>query len=76
MVHLGPDYETAFNSIYPDLAAKHEVDLYPFFLEGVATIPALNLPDRLHPTKEGVGIIVERILPSVEAMLDRIDKAS
>lgn len=74
--NLGPDFETAFNSIYPDLAAKHEVDLYPFFLEGVATIPALNLPDRLHPTEEGVGIIVEGILPNVEAMLDRIDKAS
>lgn len=74
--NLGPDFETAFNSIYPDLAAKHDVNLYPFFLEGVATIPALNLPDRLHPTEEGVGIIVERILPSVEAMLDRINKAS
>ncbi|MFK8034054.1 MAG: arylesterase [Hyphomicrobiales bacterium] len=74
--NLGPDFETAFNSIYPDLAAKHEVDLYPFFLDGVATIPALNLPDRLHPTEEGVGIIVERILPNVEAMLDRINKAS
>lgn len=74
--NLGPDYGNAFNSIYPDLAAKHEVDLYPFFLEGVAANPALNLPDRLHPTGEGVGIIVERILPNVEALLDRIAKAS
>lgn len=74
--NLGPDYGNAFNSIFPDLAAKHEVDLYPFFLEGVAANPALNLSDRLHPTGEGVGIIVERILPNVEALLDRIAKAS
>ncbi|MEP0521540.1 MAG: arylesterase [Hyphomicrobiales bacterium] len=74
--NLGNDFGKAFNSIYPDLAAKYEVDLYPFFLEGVATNPELNLPDRLHPTEEGVAVIVEGILPKVEALLDRIDEAS
>lgn len=74
--NLGDDYGTAFNSIYPDLAAKYNVDLYPFFLEGVAANPELNLPDRLHPTEEGVAVIVERILPNVEALLDRIGAAS
>lgn len=74
--NLGEDYGRAFNSIYPDMAEKYDIDLYPFFLEGVAANPALNLPDRLHPTAEGVSVIVERILPNVEALLDRIDKAS
>ena len=58
--------------IYPDLAKKHGLVLYPFFLDGVAGDRALNLPDGLHPTAKGVEIIVERILPSVESFLARL----
>lgn len=65
----GPDYEAAFNSIYPDLSAQYEMPLYPFFLDGVATIPELNQADGLHPTKEGVAIIVEKIGPYVKQAL-------
>jgi acyl-CoA thioesterase I len=66
---LGADYAARFDAIYPALAQKHGVPLYPFFLEGVAGDPALNKPDGLHPTKRGVEVIVERILPMVESML-------
>ncbi|MDF2765918.1 MAG: Arylesterase, partial [Rhodospirillales bacterium] len=52
---------------YADLAAKYAVPLYPFFLEGVATDPKLNLPDGLHPNDAGVREIVRRILPHVLA---------
>ncbi len=34
--NLGADYQTAFDAIFPDLAAKYGVPLYPFFLDGVA----------------------------------------
>ena len=47
--NLGADYGRAFASIYPRLAKKHEVALYPFFLEGVATIAELNQDDTIHP---------------------------
>jgi len=70
--NLGADYGKAFNAIFPELAQKYDAGFYPFFLDGVAGDPALNLPDRLHPTAEGVAIIVERILPQVEALLARI----
>ena len=66
---LGADYAARFDAIYPTLARKHGVPLYPFFLEGVAGDPSLNKSDGLHPTKRGVEVIVERILPAVEAML-------
>jgi acyl-CoA thioesterase I len=66
---LGADYAARFDAIYPALAQKHGVPLYPFFLEGVAGDPALNKPDGLHPTKRGVEVIVERLLPMVESML-------
>lgn len=67
----GPDYEAAFNSIYPELSAQYGLPLYPFFLDGVATIPELNQSDGLHPTKEGVAIIVEKIGPFVKQALSR-----
>jgi acyl-CoA thioesterase-1 len=70
--NLGTDYAAAFESIYPDLAAKYGVPLYPFFLDGVAADPKLNQADGIHPTAEGVDIIVKRILPTVEAFLGTI----
>jgi acyl-CoA thioesterase-1 len=63
----GADYARAFNGIYPRLAQKHGIPLYPFFLDGVAGVQRLNLPDGIHPTAEGVEQIVRRILPTVEA---------
>ncbi|MFL4993172.1 MAG: arylesterase [Microvirga sp.] len=70
--NLGPDYVQKFDSLYPDIAKKHDLVLYPFFLDGVAGERSLNLPDGMHPTARGVEIIVERILPSVETFLARI----
>lgn len=67
--NLGRDYGESFNSIYPDLAASEGLILYPFFLDGVAGERSLNLADGIHPTAEGVGIIVERILPGVEKLI-------
>ena len=73
--NLGPEYGAAFNSIYPDLAQRYGALLYPFFLEGVALDPALNLADRLHPNARGVDRIVAGILPSVEALIARVKGA-
>lgn len=70
----GDDYAKAFDAIFPDLAAKYGIPLYPFFLEGVALDPSLTQPDGLHPTGKGVAQIVKRILPDVEALLTRVDQ--
>ena len=70
--NYGSDYAARFNAIYPDLAKSFGVPLYPFFLEGVATETKLNQPDGLHPTAEGVDVIVKNILPMVEAFLGTI----
>lgn len=64
--NLGADYQKTFDAIYPKLAAKYAVPLYPFFLDGVAGNPDLQLEDGLHPNPKGVDVIVERILPVVE----------
>ena len=70
--NYGTDYAARFNAIYPDIAREFGVPLYPFFLEGVATEARLNQPDGLHPTAEGIDVIVKNILPTVEAFLGAI----
>lgn len=67
--NLGADYVARFDAIYPDLAKAHGLALYPFFLEGVAGNAALNLPDGLHPTAEGVRRIATAILPTIEQFI-------
>lgn len=69
--NMGEDYGSRFNPIYRDLARDHGVLFYPFFLDGVAADPKLNLADGMHPTEEGVAVIVERIMPLVERLIER-----
>lgn len=67
--NLGAAYAEAFAAVFPRLAERHGVPLYPFFLDGVAADPALNLPDGIHPTAEGVARMVERMTPLVAGWL-------
>jgi acyl-CoA thioesterase-1 len=67
--NLGRDYVAAFEAIFPRLAERFRVPLYPFFLEGVATEPRLNQADGIHPNREGVEVIVAQIFPHVVAAL-------
>jgi acyl-CoA thioesterase-1 len=65
----GVDYQKSFDAIYPALARKYDVPLYPFFLDGVALDPKLNQGDGLHPNPAGVDVIVGRIAPAVEKLI-------
>ena len=69
--NLGEAYAAEFDAIYPDLAKSQGVIFYPFFLEGVVADPKLNQGDGIHPTREGVARIVEAMLPSVAALIER-----
>jgi acyl-CoA thioesterase-1 len=72
--NYGEDFAARFNSIYPDIAKSSNVPLYPFFLQGVAADAKLNQADGMHPTAEGIDIIVKNILPAVEAFLSSISR--
>ncbi|WGD52795.1 arylesterase [Bradyrhizobium sp. CB1650] len=72
--NYGADYAARFNSIYPELAKKFDVPLYPFFLDGVAADAKLNQADGIHPTAAGVDIIVKNIMPTVEAFLGTLSE--
>ena len=67
--NLGQRYGKAFNGMYERLGARDGVIFYPFFLEGVAADPGLNQADGIHPNKQGVAVIVERILPAVKKLM-------
>lgn len=73
--NMGPDYVKTFDAIYPALAAHYDVVFYPFFLAGVATDAKLNQADSMHPNPQGVDVIVQRMLPSVEELIARAKKA-
>lgn len=70
--NYGSDYAARFNAIYPDLSKSFGVPLYRFFLDGVAGNVRLNQADGIHPTAEGVDVIVKNILPDVEALLGAV----
>ena len=70
--NLGDDYERQFEPIFVDLAEQYGALRYPFFLDGVVLDAKLNLDDGMHPTGEGVGVIVSRILPTVEQLIERV----
>src|SRR5262245_26206820 len=59
----------AFDAIYPALAARHNISLYPFVLRGVFGVRRLMQSDGEHPNVLGVQRMVAGILPLVEKNL-------
>jgi acyl-CoA thioesterase I len=70
--NLGDQYVSAFEAIYPELAAKYDLLLYPFFLDGIVGDSKFNQRDGLHPTAAGVDKIVAGILPKAEELVARV----
>ena len=70
--NMGPDYVARFDGLYPRLAEKHGVLLYPFFLDGVAAKAGLNQADGIHPNAQGVDAIVLKVLPRVEELIGKV----
>ncbi len=70
--NMGETYEKEFNAIFPELSEKHNLLLYPFFLDGVLTKPELLLADGIHPNAKGVNVMTYRILPTVVSFVEVI----
>lgn len=75
MPNLGADYANAFQAVFDRLGKRPGVLYDPFFLQEVATVPALNQADGMHPNAEGVKRIVARLLPLVERLLAEVPGA-
>ncbi len=70
--NMGEVYEKKFNAIFPELSEKHNLLLYPFFLDGVLTKPEFLLSDGIHPNAKGVNVVTYRILPMVVSFIEVI----
>lgn len=70
--NYGPEYTKAFDGLYPRLAEKHGIPLYPFLLDGVAMERELNQADGIHPNIRGVDVLVTRITPAVLKAIDAL----
>ncbi len=68
--NLGPDYTTQFDAVYPAVARDTGALLVPFLLEGVASIPSLNLADGIHPNAAGHRVVVKTLYPYVLKALE------
>ena len=74
--NLGHAYGAAVGAVSARLAQKYAVPLYPFFLDGVAGDPALELDDAMHPNAAGVRRMVDGILPAVEKAVSALQSKS
>jgi acyl-CoA thioesterase I len=72
--NMGPDYASRFNAIFPALAKKYDLTLYPLFVEAFILHPELKLADGMHPNAKGVDAAVAAFLPVAERFLGEIDK--
>jgi acyl-CoA thioesterase-1 len=59
--NMGQQYTGEFKKIYPELAAKNNIALIPFLLQGVGGDPKLNQADGIHPNVEGAKIVAENV---------------
>jgi acyl-CoA thioesterase-1 len=74
--NFGEGYRADFEKVFPDLAQEFSVDLFPNFLEGIATAGSFAdarrlylQADGLHPNPQGVALIVDKIVPSVVSLM-------
>jgi acyl-CoA thioesterase-1 len=72
--NLGEDYGQAFAALYGEVAAETGATLIPFFLEGVAGNPSLNLDDGIHPTADGCRIVAGNVYPYAREAIERLRK--
>ncbi|MDA9865252.1 arylesterase [bacterium] len=79
--NYGPEYEAAFDAMYPDLAAAYGVLYHANFLGALAALEDRELalqtymqPDRIHPNADGVVLIVEDLGPSVQRLVLQVEE--
>ena len=69
--NYGEDYQQKFESVFPELADKHDLVYLPFLLEGVAGVREFTRPDGIHPTASGYKIVAELVWEYLRPMLGR-----
>ncbi len=74
--NYGQSYTMQFKKLFPLLANQEQIELLPFFLEGVATKPELFQADRLHPNVEAQSILFKNVWGSMAPYSNLLKKKS
>jgi acyl-CoA thioesterase-1 len=72
--NYGPAYTSDFRRAFRDLAAEERVAFMPFYLDGVAGNPSLNIADGMHPNPAGARIVEANLWQALRPMLRRQDR--
>jgi len=72
--NLGPTYQRRFHAIYGDVAAKSEVRLMPFLLDGVGGHADLNQDDGIHPTAKGARLVAANVYRALRPVIDSLKR--
>src|SRR6185436_16706735 len=67
--NYGASYTSEFRDTFPALAKAHKTALMPFYLDGVAGKPELNIADGMHPNPAGAVIVADNLWRTLEPML-------
>ena len=67
--NYGSEYTDGFDTLYARVAEETGVSFVPFFMEGVAGVPEMNLPDGIHPTPEGHRRLADNLATALAGML-------
>lgn len=75
--NYGPEYKTAFDSLYPDLAAEYGTLFQDSFFAGLpgedlSAVAEFMQGDGIHPNAKGVTKVVEGFGPKVLELIERV----
>lgn len=71
--NYGAQFQAEFDGIYPALSEEYDAVLVPFFMQPLFENPDLLLPDRVHPTPQGVEEMVAATVDTVIGALPEED---
>ena len=69
---MGPDYQSEFDNIYPELSKKHSLIFMPFLLDGVALEKDLLLADYKHPNAQGIKVMATNLSPYIAEAVSKL----
>ena len=72
--NYGPRYAKSFTEVYHTLASEYKITLIPFFMQDIATKPALMQRDSIHPNAKAQPQITDLMLPWINATLEKLNK--
>ena len=69
---MGPEYQSEFDGIYPELSNKYNLIFMPFLLEGVALEKEMLQADFKHPNAQGIKVIAKNLEPYIVQAIERL----